>query len=133
MYRGFAVDLVVGSAKGFPIDGDGFTVEGLGNILHPSSKERLKAFGIDPCEETAEGVVGGDTVGQFQEFFKPCDFGVAVFGDLCPGVCAADDGAKRDHEDVVEAVASVVTSGVLDAVEMFAEGCIGCVGHGVTS
>ena len=133
MYRGFAIDLVVGSAKGFSIDGDGFTVEGLGYILHPLSKERLKAFGIDPCEETAEGVVGRDTVGQFKEFFEPCDFGVAELGDLCPGVGAADDGAKRDQEYVVEAMASVVTSGVLDAVEMFAKGCIGCVGHGVTS
>ena len=54
-------------------------------------------------------------------------------GDLCPGVGAADDGAKRYQEYVVEAMASVVTSGVLDAVEMFAKGCIGCVGHGVTS
>jgi hypothetical protein len=98
--------------------------------LHPSSKERLKAFGIDSCEETAEGVVGRDTVWQFEEVFEPCAFGAAELGDLCPGVGAADDGAKRDQEDVVEAVASVVTSGVLDAVEVFAEGCMG---HVVTS
>jgi hypothetical protein len=67
----------MGSAKGFPIDGDGFAAEGLGHILHPLSKKRLKAFGIDPCKETAEGVVGRDTVGELEEFFEPCDFGVA--------------------------------------------------------
>jgi len=101
--------------------------------LHPLSKKRLKAFGIDHSEETAEGIVGRDTVGQFKEFFEPCDFGVAELSDLCPAVGAADDGAKRNHQDVVEAVASVVTSGMLDAVEMFAKGSIGCVGQGVTS
>jgi hypothetical protein len=125
VYRRFSIDLVMGSAKGFPIDGDGFAAEGLGHILHPLSKKRLKAFGIDPCKETAEGVVGRDTVGELEEFFEPCDFGVAELGDLCPGVCAADDGAKRDQKDVVEAVASVVTSGILDAAEMFAEGASG--------
>ena len=93
----------------------------------------MKAFGIDPCEETAEGIVGGDAIGQFQEFFKPDDFRAAELSYLGPGVGAADDGTKSNQEHVVEAVSGVVMPGVLDAVEMFVEGRVGCVGHGVTS
>jgi len=66
--------------------------------------------------------VGGDAVGQCQEFLKPVDFGPVVFRHLGPGVGAADEGAKSNQEDIGEQVAGVVTPGVLDAVEMFAEG-----------
>lgn len=121
MNRGFTIDLVVGPAKGFSIDGNGLSAEGVGHILHPSSKESVKVFGINSCEKTPEGVVGRYTIGQFKELFEPCDFGLAKLGDLCPGVGATDNSAKRDQEYVVKAVASIVTSGVLDAVEMFFE------------
>jgi len=66
--------------------------------------------------------VGGDAVWQLQEFLKPVKLGAAVFSHLGPGVCAADEGAKSNQEYIVEQVPGVVTSGVLDEVEMFAEG-----------
>jgi len=66
--------------------------------------------------------VGGDALGQFQEGLQPCQLGAAVFSHLSPGVGAADEGAQSNHEDIGEQMAGVVTPGVLDAVEMFAEG-----------
>jgi hypothetical protein len=66
--------------------------------------------------------VGRDTVGQFQEFLKSVKLGAAVFSHPGPGLGAADEGAKSNQEDIVEQVPGVVTSGVLEAVEMLAQG-----------
>ena len=133
VYRGAAVGSVVGAAQGFSIDGDCFTLEGFGKLPHPAGEEVMEPLGIELGEETAEGVMGGDAVGQFQEFLKPVKLGAAVFSYLGPGVGAADEGAKSNQEDIVEQVPGVVPSGVLDAVEMFAEGCIGRRPASVTS
>jgi len=122
VYGGFAVGLVAGAAQGFTIDGDGFTLQRFGKLPGPAGEEVMKPLGIDLGEETAEGVVGWNTVGQFQEFLKPVKLGAAVFSHLGPGVGAADEGAKSNQEDIVEQVPGVVTSGVLEAAEMFAEG-----------
>ena len=70
---------------------------------------------IEPCEETTEGIVGGDAVGQFQEFFKSEDFGTAEHSYLSPRVGAADEAIQSNQEHDVEAVSGVVP-GVLDAV-----------------
>ena len=114
--------MVPGAAQGFAIDGDGFTLKRFGKLLHPAGEEVMKPLGIKLGEETAEGVVGRDAVWQFQEFLKPVKLGPAVFSHLGPGVGAADEGAKSNQEDIVEQVPGVVSSGVLEAVEMFAEG-----------
>ena len=119
---GAAIGPVMGTAQGFTIDGDGFTQKRYGKLPGPAGEEVMEPLGIELGEETAEGVVGGDAVGQFQEFLQPVKLGPAVFSHLGPGVGAADEGTKSNQEDIVEQVPGVVTSGVLDAVEMFAEG-----------
>jgi hypothetical protein len=63
--------------------------------------------------------------------FKPADFGAAIFRDLGLGVGTADGGTKSNDVHVIKLVTCVVTSGVLDAVEMFVERGVGCLGHGV--
>src|SRR5205823_2950214 len=45
----------------------------------------------------AEGVVGGDAVGQGQEAAKPVVLGVAELLDVGPGLGAADDGAQGEE------------------------------------
>jgi hypothetical protein len=59
---------------------------------------------------------------QFQKFLKPVELGAAVFRHLGPGVGAADEGTQSNQKDIVKQVPGVVTSGVLEAIEMFAEG-----------
>jgi len=93
-----------------------------GQLPHPAGEEVVELLGIDPGDETAKGVVGGDAVRQFQEFLKPVELGAAVFRPPGPGVGAAEEGAKGRQEDIVKQVPGVVASGVLDTVEMFAEG-----------
>ena len=122
VYGGFAVGLVAGAAQGLAIDGDGLALKRCGKLPGPAGKEVMEPLGIKLGKETAEGVVGRDAVGQFQEFLKPVELGAAVFSHLGPGVGAADEGAKSKQEDIVKQVPGVVTSGVLEAVEMFAEG-----------
>jgi len=127
---GFCVDAILGTAQGFTVDGDRFAGEGFAEVLYPSGKEALKACGIDLGEEPAEGIMGGDAIGQFEEFFKLSGFGAAEFSHVGPGVRPTDDGAQRDHEHVVEVVTDIVVSGVLNKVKVFVEGR---VVHGITS
>ena len=122
VYGGFAVGLIAGAAQGLAIDGDGFALKGCGKLPGPAGEEIMEPLGIKLGKETAEGVVGRDAVWQFQEFLKPVELGAAVFSHLGPGVGTADEGAKSKQEDIVEQVPGIVTSGVLEAVEVFAEG-----------
>jgi hypothetical protein len=122
MYGGFVLGPIMGAAQGFAVDGDGFALKRCGQVPHPAGKEVMEALGIDLGEETAEGVVGGDAVREFQEFLKPVQLGAAVFSHLGPAVGAADDGADSNHEDIVQQVPGVMMPGVFKAVEMFAEG-----------
>jgi hypothetical protein len=68
---GVAPGLVAGAAQSFSIDGKGFSLKRCGKLPHPAGEEVREPLGIEPGEETAEGVVGGDAVGQFQEFLEP--------------------------------------------------------------
>ena len=79
VYGGAAVGSVVGAAQGFPIDGDGFTLERFGKLPHPAGEEVMEPLGIKLGEETSEGVVGRDAVWQFQKILKPLKLGAAVF------------------------------------------------------
>jgi len=104
-----AVGLVARAAQGFPIDGDGITLKRFSQFPRSAAEEVMEPLGVEPGEEPPEGVMGGDAVGQFQEFLEPVQLGAAVFNHLGPGVGAADEGAKSNHEDIVEQVPGVVT------------------------
>jgi hypothetical protein len=79
---GAAMGPVLGTAQGFTIDGDGFPLKRGGKLSGPTGEEVMESLGIELGEETAEGVVGGDAVGQFQEFLQPVKLGPAVFSHL---------------------------------------------------
>jgi hypothetical protein len=60
-------------------------------------------------------------MGQFQELLEPVKPGAAIFRHLGPRVGSPDDGAKSNHEYIMQQMPGVVTPWVLEAIEMFAE------------
>ena len=66
----------------------------------------MKRSGGEQAEDAAEGVVGGNAVGQTQEGLEPVLLGATVLGDVLPTIGSADDGADGDDHDVHEVVQS---------------------------
>ena len=71
----------------------------VGHGGHPTPEAGLELHGVDQGEEAAEGVVGGDAVGQLQEAAQPLQLGVAEALDGHPVVRTAQDSTQghRNH------------------------------------
>jgi hypothetical protein len=61
----------MGTTKCFSVNGDGFAFKGVRRILDPSGEKCLKSLGFKFGEQAAEGIMGGDAVGQLQKLVKP--------------------------------------------------------------
>jgi hypothetical protein len=66
----------------------------------PAGEAALEGGGVEAREDVAEGVVGGDAVGQAQGLPQPVVVRLAVQFDVGPGVLAADGGSDGDGNDV---------------------------------
>ena len=110
---------VVRPAQGLAVDGDVLEIQGPGDLGHPGGEAGLEPFRVECGEEAAEGVVGGDAVGQAEEAFEPVVFGGAVLVDIDPGVGPANDGTDGEGDDVEQVVqAGTLQAGVGQSPEM---------------
>ena len=115
----FACSVIEGSTQGFTIDSDDFSLCEKADGLNPGKEAFLECFGINLGEDSAEGVVGRDSVGQLQELLEPSDLSFADLFDLGPGVCAAKNAAQGDDDDFKQVVAfGAVDAGVFQAREV---------------
>jgi len=78
------------------VDGDELALRDLEHRADPQKEALFELFGAQPGEDVAEGVVRGNSMGQFQKPSEPLDLGTAELLDFNPVVCAADDGADGD-------------------------------------
>jgi hypothetical protein len=74
----------------------------------------VEGLGSEPVEDAFTGVVRGDAVRQAQQAFQPIVALTAEGLNLLPILGAGDDGAERDHENILQQVQpSVGPAGVL--------------------
>jgi len=75
-------------------------------------KERLLELAwIKAGENSAEGVVGGNTVRQSEKGFEPVELATTEQLEILPGLSSADGGADRDDKNIDE----LVSLGAIDA------------------
>src|SRR6266516_7893957 len=68
--------------------------------LHPLQKARFKLFGIKKGKDASKGVMGGNPVGQLQQFGEPGLLRLPEFFDLYPSLCSADHATNRQNDDI---------------------------------
>src|SRR5262245_45243085 len=108
-----------GATQGLAVDGDVFDGQGLLNGRHPRSEAGLKGMGLEPIEDTFEGVMRGDAVGQFEKPFEPVAALTTKGLDLLPILSAGNDGTQSNDDDILEQMqAAVCSSGVLQLPEV---------------
>ena len=91
-------------AQGLAVDGDEPAAAGADYGAHPAHEALLEGGGVEGGEDAAEGVVGGDAVGQVQEGLQPAPLVQAVGFHVGPGVGARDDRAESQGDEVEQAV-----------------------------
>ncbi len=70
------------------------------DLVQPTEQGGLQGLRLEAVEDTFEGVVRGDAVGQFQEATQPVLSAASEGLDVGPRVGAGDDGADGEDEDV---------------------------------
>ena len=104
-----------GATQGLAVDGYMLDPQSGTDGLHPFPKASLERLGLEPIEDTLEGVVRGDAVGQLQEGAQPVAAFASEGHDLLPILGPGDDRAQSDDDDVLQAVQAPVGSpGVLE-------------------
>ena len=91
-----------------PVDGDGHQAGALTGGGHPPAERPAKGTRFEFGEDPGERVGTGNAVGQGQEAAEEGLLRVAVLGDGVPPVGPADDRARRDGQDIGEAVELVL-------------------------
>src|SRR5205814_6413128 len=89
----------------------------------PGTETALKGNGVQTVEETLEGIVRWDAVGQSEEASQPRLPTLGPGNDFRPGIGATQDGADGDHDDVQEQVQTPMgTARVFQLAEVSFEG-----------
>ena len=99
---------VVRAAQCLAVKGDDLLVSDLRHGTHPIEKALLKGFGVESRQDSAEGVMRGDAVGEFEELAQPSFFGEAELFHIGEAISAADDGTGGNEEDVNEFVVATI-------------------------
>ena len=121
---------VIGTAGRLAVNGHHFTRQQFGDGLGPGNEAVLQLRRVQTSEDIAEGVVGRDAVGQFQEALKPGQLALAEELDVNPGIGAADGGANGDGQDVHQfMMPGALHPWVIQVSEMIENGCLGRLCH----
>jgi hypothetical protein len=87
--------------------------------VKPIQQALLECLRFDGVEDALEGVVGGDSVGQFQEGLQPVVAILPEGFDALPVVGVGDNGADGDGDDIEQAVlATVDATGILKGAKV---------------
>src|SRR5205823_13787349 len=85
--------------------------------------QSLKGNGVQTVEETLEGIMRRDAVGQGQGASQPRLPALRPGNDFRPGIGATQDGADGDHDDVQEQVQTPMgTARVFQLADVSLEG-----------
>ncbi len=114
----------MGAPYRLAVDGHHFALGDLGYGLDPLHETALKLLWVQAGKDVAEGIMGRDTVGQFQKGAEPILFAVAEEFDIHPRIGAANSATNGDGDDIQELVPlGAVNPGVLQPREVFGDGC----------
>ena len=92
--------------------------------LGPLHETALELLRVQPGENVAEGVVGGNAVGQVQKGAEPLLLALAEHLHVDPGIRAADYGADGDCHDVQQLVSlSPLYPRALQVLKTFHDRC----------
>ena len=111
-----AGERITGAADRFPVEGDHLGLGRPGHGLHPAQEPGLELARIEPGEDPANGVVGGNPVRQIEPVGQPVLLDPAPLGDLDPGFGATDHRADGDRHDVEQAVPAPMGNPGVDQV-----------------
>lgn len=126
----FSGKAIIGPSGRLPINDHHFTRQLFSDGLDPGYEAVLHLRWVEADENIAEGVVGWDAVGQFQEGLKPGQLALAEELDMHPRIGAADGGASGDGNDVHQFMASgAFHQWVVQPSIMIQNSCLGCLCH----
>jgi hypothetical protein len=91
------------TAQGLAINGN-HSLHGDADPSHPFEKARFKLLRIDEGKHSSKRVMGGDPIGQVQQFGEPGLLRLPTFFDLDPSLCPADHSTHRQNEDISQAM-----------------------------
>jgi len=94
-------------AKALAIDGHELAAGELDHRGHPLLEAAFEGLGVQSGKDIAEGVVGGDAVGQVQEGPQPGELGPAILWHCGPAVGPGHHREQGDGEDIDQVVAAV--------------------------
>jgi hypothetical protein len=91
--------------------------------MQPAQQGGLQGLGLEAVEDTLEGVVRRDAVGQLQKALQPEAAFASEGFDIGPRVGTGEDGADSDGEDIGEEVTfAAVEAGVVKTANMLVQG-----------
>jgi hypothetical protein len=70
--------------------------------LHPGPEGGLEGLRVQSVEDTLEGVMGRDAVGQRQKALQPNASLAAKGFNLLPVLRTGDDRTRSDHDDILQ-------------------------------
>ena len=99
-------------AKALAIDGHELAAGELDHRGHPLLEAAFEGLGVQAAKDIAEGVVGGDAMGQVQEGPQPGELGPAILWHCGPAVGPGHHREQGDGEAIDQPVAAIGASGV---------------------
>ena len=87
---------------GLAIQGDEHPLRALGDGLRPVHKTRLKALRMQAGKDAANGIMGGNPMGQSQQGLEPGLLALAKEFHVLEAFSAGQEGADSDDQDIEE-------------------------------
>ena len=110
------------------------TLQDLTDGQHPLDEAALELLSVQPGEDPAERVVGGNAIGQFQHLAQPSLLAPAERFHVHPTVRTCYGAAERNGEDIDQLVAlGAVYTRVDEAAEVFGQRRYTTTRHGSPS
>ena len=110
------------AAQRLAIEGHDLAGQRRAQALGPGGESLGKLRGVEQSEDTPEGVVAGDAVGQCEQALEPVALGLAELLDVHKALGTAEQRAEGDEQNVVERMAfGAREARVFEVVEVVAE------------
>ena len=110
------------AAQRLAIEGHDLAGQRRAQALGPGGESLGKLRGVEQSEDTPEGVVAGDAVGECEQALEPVALGLAELLDVHKALGTAEQRAEGDEQNVVERMAfGAREARVFEVVEVVAE------------
>lgn len=91
---------IVRAAQRVAVDGDDLARNDLTDRLDPVAKTGLERLGLQQAEDTPEGIMRRDAIGQLQKLLQLRLFGTSKLRNPDPASGPAEGGGDRNHDHV---------------------------------